>query len=107
MPGNDGRGYVVRRILRRALRFGRTLGLNEPFLNNLVDGLSAQMKDTFPEINDQIKHVKKVILAEEKSFNKTLGKGLVIFERICKNVKKEYFIRKNCVKFQSRFGSNY
>ena len=92
MPGNEGRGYVVRRILRRALRFGRKLGLIDPFLNKLVDALSNQMKDVFPEIRDKIQHVKKVILAEENSFNKTLDKGLEIFEDLCENVENNYII---------------
>jgi alanyl-tRNA synthetase len=83
MPSNEGRGYVVRRILRRALRFGRKLGLNKPFLHKLVNVLNDEMRDAFPEINDKLNHVKNVILSEEKSFNKTLGKGLDIFKKIC------------------------
>ncbi len=86
MPSNEGRGYVVRRILRRALRFGRILGLEEPFLHKLVDTLNHQMKSSFPEINEKLEHVKKVILSEEKSFNKTLDKGLEIFENICSSL---------------------
>jgi alanyl-tRNA synthetase len=104
MPGNEGRGYVVRRILRRALKFGRTLGLKNPFLHELVGGLVEQMKEAFPEINDKINHVKKVILAEEKSFNKTLDKGLEIFEKMCESLNGKVISGEDAFKLYDTFG---
>jgi alanyl-tRNA synthetase len=89
VPGNEGRGYVLRRILRRAARYGRKLGLKEPFLYNLVDIIVANMGDVFPEINDKQDLVKKVIKAEEESFNRTLDRGIELFEEISANLQKE------------------
>ena len=86
MPSNEGRGYVVRRILRRALRYGRKIGLDKPFLHDLFDVLKNQMGNYYPELNEKSKHIKKVILSEEISFNRTLDKGLEIFDNICKSL---------------------
>ncbi|MDH3269254.1 MAG: alanine--tRNA ligase, partial [Ignavibacteria bacterium] len=89
VPGNDGRGYVLRRILRRAARYGRKLNLNEPFLYKLVDTLVKTMGDVFPEINEKKDFVKKIIKAEEQSFNITLDRGIELFDEIIKQLKKE------------------
>ena len=75
-PSNEGRGYVLRRILRRAVRYGRTLGFQEPFFYKLVDVLADTMGDVFPEIRAKKKHVQEVIRTEEEAFNKTLDGGL-------------------------------
>ena len=61
LPSNEGRGYVLRRMLRRATRFGRVLNMHEPFIYKLVPILSEVMGDAFPEINRQQKHVQNVI----------------------------------------------
>ncbi|MBN1301192.1 MAG: alanine--tRNA ligase [Melioribacteraceae bacterium] len=81
-PGNEGRGYVLRRILRRAARYGRKLNLSEPFLFNLVDVLSDTMGDVFKEIVEQKDTVKKIIKSEEESFNTTLDRGIELFNEI-------------------------
>ncbi len=88
VPGNDGRGYVLRRILRRAARYGRKLNLKEPFLYKLVDILIDSMSDVFPEINEKGDYVKKVIKAEEESFNATLDRGIELFEELIKGLSK-------------------
>ncbi|HTR82576.1 MAG TPA: alanine--tRNA ligase [Bacteroidota bacterium] len=80
IPSNEGRGYVLRRILRRAARFGRNLGFHEPFLFKLVDTLVATMSHVFPEIKEHQKHIERVIKGEEEGFNQTLDRGLEIFE---------------------------
>ncbi|MFQ6605731.1 MAG: alanine--tRNA ligase [Fidelibacterota bacterium] len=82
MPSNEGRGYVLRRILRRAARFGRNLNISEPFLFRLVSIVGDMLGEDYPEIIDRRKHVENVIKAEEESFNKTLDRGLGHFERI-------------------------
>ncbi len=82
MPGPDGRGYVLRRILRRAARFGRNLGMREPFVWKLVETLGDTMGAVFPELLAQRSIVERVIRAEEESFNATLDRGLEIFEDI-------------------------
>ncbi len=82
VPGNEGRGYVLRRMLRRASRFGKQrLGQNEPFIHKLVPTLAQGMGDAFPELRAQAGHVARVIRAEEESFLQTLDRGLEMFER--------------------------
>ena len=81
MPANEGRGYVLRRILRRAARFGRLLGEKNPFLYQLVDCVIEIMGDSFPELIDKKSHIEKVIKAEESSFSITLERGLLHFEK--------------------------
>ena len=81
MPSNEGRGYVLRRILRRASRFGRILGTKEPFLFKLVDYLIDVMGESFPELVEKKIHIEKVIESEESSFNSTLERGLSHFEK--------------------------
>ena len=79
-PSNEGRGYVLRRILRRAVRYGRTLGFHEPFFYNLTDVLVRTMADVFPELRKQQTHIKETLRREEEGFNKTLDKGIALFE---------------------------
>ncbi len=79
IPSNDGRGYVIRRILRRAARFGRELDLREPFLYKLIPTVIDVLGDAFPEIKDRAEHVSTVVEAEEASFGRTLDRGLEIF----------------------------
>ena len=81
IPSNEGRGYVLRRILRRAVRYGRTLGFHEPFFFKLVDVLSETMGDVFPELCANQKKIADTIRREEESFNRTLDKGIELFER--------------------------
>ncbi len=82
LPGNTGRNYVLRRILRRAVKYGRTLGFNgnEPFLPKLVDTLITEFAAVFPEINKRAEAVKDTLATEEESFNKTLDRGMQLFE---------------------------
>ncbi|MGE5498623.1 MAG: alanine--tRNA ligase [Syntrophothermus sp.] len=84
-PGNDGRGYVLRRILRRASRYGRKIGLNKPFLYQLVSVLCGYMSQVFPELIENQDHIEKIIKAEEESFNLTLDRGIELFEKIARN----------------------
>lgn len=88
VPGNEGRGYVLRRILRRAARYGRKLNLKEPFLFQLVDVLVRTMGDVFPEIKEKQNYIKKVIKAEEESFNATLDRGIELFEEVVRRLNK-------------------
>ncbi|MCL5030415.1 MAG: alanine--tRNA ligase [Bacteroidetes bacterium] len=86
VPGNDGRGYVLRRILRRASRYGRKLNLNKPFLFELVKVLVNTMSAVFPEIKEKQSYVERVIKAEEESFNVTLDRGIELFEELIKGL---------------------
>jgi alanyl-tRNA synthetase len=88
LPSNNGAGYVIRRILRRAIRYGYTfLNQKEAFIYNLVDVLSAQMGENFPEINTQKQLIKNVIKEEENSFLNTLEQGLQLLDKIITNTK--------------------
>jgi len=82
MPANEGRGYVLRRVLRRAARFGRMLEIREPFIYKLTNSVCQIMGDAFPELIDKEKHIENVINAEEKSFNETLDRGLEVYSKI-------------------------
>ena len=81
MPSNEGRGYVLRRILRRAARYARQLDQHDPFIHQLVGTLGETMGHVFPEVATKKDHIDLVIRSEEESFGKTLDRGLDIFAR--------------------------
>ena len=76
LPSNEGRGYVLRKIMRRAIRHGRLLGQNKPFLNEMVHAVCDLMKGAYPELTESAERVAKVVLAEETRFAHTLDIGL-------------------------------
>jgi alanyl-tRNA synthetase len=80
LPSNEGRGYVLRRIIRRALRHGHHLGVNEPFFHKLVGPLADVMGQAYPELAQAAGHVAEVLLAEELQFSRTLANGMAILE---------------------------
>lgn len=86
LPSNDGRGYVLRRILRRAARFGRMLDQHKPFIFKLVDSVCTVMGDSYPELSDKKVHIEKVIRSEEASFGETLDRGIIHYEKMLKNI---------------------
>jgi alanyl-tRNA synthetase len=79
VPSNEGRGYVLRRILRRAVRYGRTLGFHEPFFFQLVDVVAKTMGNVFPDVPKNQSRIKETIKREEESFNKALDEGIYRF----------------------------
>lgn len=81
MPSNDGRGYVLRRLIRRACRQGNLLGIDEPFLYKLVGGVVDVMKDAYPELLSSANYIAKVCLSEERRFAMTLTSGLKTFDQ--------------------------
>ena len=104
LPSNDGRGYVLRRILRRAARFGRSLDMNQPFIFNLVGTVEKIMGDTFPEIADKKSHIEKIIKAEETSFNDTLDRGLSHFNKVISNMTGKTIPGSDAFKLYDTFG---
>lgn len=80
VPGNTDRSYVLRRILRRAVRYGRTLGFHKPFFSKLTGLLAQTSGDFFPELRANQSHVEQVLRAEEEAFNRTLDRGIALFE---------------------------
>ncbi len=76
LPSNEGRGYVLRRIMRRAIRYGRNLGLDKPFLGHTAESVFDIMKPAYPELSDSAAFIRKVIVNEEVRFSETLDTGL-------------------------------
>ena len=75
-PSNSGRGYVLRRLLRRAARHGRLLGITEPFLYEVVDTVAHENLSAYPELTEKSAYIKKVVKNEEEAFHRTIGKGM-------------------------------
>jgi len=94
LPSNEGRGYVLRRILRRAARHGKLLGLDKPFLHDMVPVVIDDLKDYYPELLDKESFVRKVVINEEQRFMETLDAGLRILndEIACLEERKENII---------------
>jgi len=86
-PSNDGRGYVLRRVLRRALRYSRLLGLKDPFVYKVVDPIVDIMGEFYPEITESVVNIKKVIKSEEERFLDTIENGMDRIEEIMKGIK--------------------
>ncbi|MCL6447119.1 MAG: alanine--tRNA ligase [Armatimonadetes bacterium] len=82
LPSNEGRGYVLRRILRRAVRFGRKLGITEPFLHRVAEAIVRQMSGAYPELAANAEHVYRVVRTEETRFLETVAQGMEILENI-------------------------
>jgi alanyl-tRNA synthetase len=80
LPSNEGRGYVLRRIIRRAIRHGHKLGQTQAFFHKLVSALVAEMGEAYPELTKAQAQVEKVLLAEEQQFEKTLDKGMTVLD---------------------------
>ena len=81
MPANEGRNYVLRRIMRRALRFGWKLGLEKPFFHQITGEVVDRFRDAYPELGERRDFIHEVVLAEEKRFQRTLRRGLVLLDR--------------------------
>ncbi|MBC7360574.1 MAG: alanine--tRNA ligase, partial [Desulfacinum sp.] len=89
LPSNEGRGYVLRRVIRRALRHGRFLGLNRPFLHQVVVAVMESMADTYPELLENRSYITKVILHEEERFSETLDHGLRLLQNEMNRLRDE------------------
>ncbi|MBQ6847616.1 MAG: alanine--tRNA ligase [Clostridia bacterium] len=84
-PSNEGRGYVLRRIIRRAIRHGKLIGIDRPFFMELCDCVINENKSGYPELSEKRDFIKNVITNEEANFNKTINQGLSILEELTKN----------------------
>ena len=89
MPSNEGRGYVLRRLLRRAARHGRLIGLKEPFLHKVATMVAAVMGDAYPELRAEEQRIAEVIRTEEERFGETLDRGLVLLDEATAKLKAE------------------
>ncbi|HOO28218.1 MAG TPA: alanine--tRNA ligase, partial [Lachnospiraceae bacterium] len=89
MPSNEGRGYVLRRIIRRASRHGRLLGINGMFLAKLSETVIEGSRDGYPELEEKKDFIFNVLTQEETKFNKTIDQGLGILNELCENMEKD------------------
>jgi len=89
LPSNEGRGYVLRRLIRRASRFGRqTLGQSDPFLFELVNVVADVLGAAFPEVRERLDHIRLLVRSEEEAFGKTLDRGLGLFEKLASEIEQ-------------------
>jgi alanyl-tRNA synthetase len=103
-PSNEGRGYVLRRIIRRALRHGNKLGLTEPFFYKLVKPLVTEMGAAFPELAKAAAHVEKTLRQEEEQFSVTLAQGLKLFEQAVSELKNNVIPGETVFKLYDTYG---
>ncbi|MEC1374600.1 alanine--tRNA ligase [Heyndrickxia oleronia] len=89
LPSNEGRGYVLRRLLRRAVRYAKTIQINEPFMYKLVPVVAEIMVDFYPQVKENIEFIQKVVKNEEERFHETLHEGLAILSSVIKKAKEE------------------
>ncbi|WP_427030042.1 alanine--tRNA ligase [Halomonas sp. H2] len=82
LPSNEGRGYVLRRIIRRAIRHGHKLGANDPFFHKLIEALDAEMGDAYPELREASGQIARVLLKEEEQFARTLDHGMGLLNAV-------------------------
>lgn len=89
LPSNEGRGYVLRRLLRRAIRHGRLLGINHSFLNQVVAWVIEQMQNAYPELLERADYIYKVVGLEEQRFNETLEQGMRLLQEFVEKARKD------------------
>ena len=107
VPSNEGRGYVLRRLLRRAARHGRLLGINGTFLADIVPVVAKENISEYPELTEKLEYIKKVVSIEEERFAATIDSGLSILESMIKNVKtdkKSFLPGEDVFKLSDTFG---
>lgn len=104
IPSNEGRGYVLRRVIRRALRHGNKLGLTEPFFYELVKPLVKEMGEAYPELTKAQMHIEKVLRQEEEQFATTLSQGLKLFEQVVKELKSKVIPGETVFKLYDTYG---
>ena len=104
MPSNEGRGYVLRRLLRRAARHGRLLGINDLFLCEVAKVVIEENKDAYPNLVEKYDFIMKVIGSEEESFNKTIDTGTQLLNDLIANAKSTVLSGEDAFKLQDTFG---
>lgn len=104
IPSNEGRGYVLRRIIRRALRHGNKLGLTQPFFYTLVQPLVMLMGDAYPELAQAQARIEKILQQEEEQFSTTLSQGLKLFEQVISELKGDIIPGETVFKLYDTYG---
>jgi len=104
IPGNDGRGYVLRRIIRRAIRHGYQLGQHQPFFHKLVSALAREMGEAYPELIKGADHAARVLKQEEERFAETLENGMALLEGSIKKLKGKTIAGETVFKLYDTYG---
>lgn len=104
IPSNSGRGYVLRRLLRRAARHGRLIGINRPFLSEVCDTVIKENENAYPNLAEKKDYIKKVISMEEESFYKAIDSGLGLLNDMMKNSKDSILSGEDAFKLQDTYG---
>ncbi len=104
MPSNEGRGYVLRRLLRRAARHGRLLGVHRPFLYEVCDTVISENENAYPELAEKSDFIKKLIRSEEESFEKTIDQGLGLLSTLVESVKEKTLSGAEAFKLYDTYG---
>ncbi|WP_085918906.1 alanine--tRNA ligase [Halomonas sp. CSM-2] len=107
LPSNEGRGYVLRRIIRRAIRHGHKLGATEPFFHKLVDALDTEMGDAYPELRDASDQITRVLLKEEEQFARTLDHGMGLLSAALDNLQGDVLPGETVFKLYDTYGFPY
>ncbi|HEY7513166.1 MAG TPA: alanine--tRNA ligase, partial [Vicinamibacteria bacterium] len=92
LPGNEGRGYVLRKIMRRAMRHGKRLGIDEPFLGELVGTVADRMASAYPELLSHLPATRRVVQVEEERFSSTLKQAIAMFEQVAERARTQGMI---------------
>lgn len=104
IPSNSGRGYVLRRLLRRAARHGRLIGIDRPFLSEVCDTVIKENENAYPNLAEKKDYIKKVISMEEESFYKTIDSGLGLLNEMMKNSENSILSGEDAFKLQDTYG---
>ena len=104
VPSNDGRGYVLRRVLRRGSKFAMNLEIKEPILYRLVDSVVSTMSSHYPELKEKQEYIEQTILSEEQSFLRTLENGVIQFEKIVSSTSGSEIQGKDAFKLYDTYG---
>ncbi len=104
IPSNNGRGYVLRRLIRRACRHGRLLGVNEPFLYKVVDTVIDENLSAYDYLDEKRELIRKVVLAEEESFGKTIDAGLALLDEYISKTEGSVFSGEDAFKLNDTYG---
>ena len=104
LPSNEGRGYVLRRLLRRAARHGRLLGIQGAFLKDLVDTVIQENEKAYPELSEKRETIKKIVSFEEDSFQKTIDQGLSLLNALIDKADSKVFSGENAFTLNDTYG---
>ncbi len=104
LPSNEGRGYVLRRLLRRAARHGRVLGHEKQFLNRIVDAVMASYGEAYPDLLERREYIEKIVDLEEKKFHETLDAGMELLISFLKEMEGDVFSGEHAFKLYDTYG---